>query len=58
MLGLQPVDYDDTSGDVRAVFDEIKAARNVADVNNVWKYLANRPKLLRRFWNELRELKR
>lgn len=38
------------------MFDEIKATRNVPDVNNVWKYLANRPKLLRRFWNELNEV--
>lgn len=56
MLDLKPVEYDETSGDVRAVFDEIKAARKVPDVNNVWKYLANRPKLLRRFWDELKEV--
>jgi AhpD family alkylhydroperoxidase len=56
MPGLMPMNYDDAPPDVRAVFDEIKTLRNVRDVNNVWKYLAHRPKLLRRFWDELREV--
>ena len=29
--------------DVRAVYDDIKTTRNVPDVNNFWKYLANDP---------------
>jgi AhpD family alkylhydroperoxidase len=35
---------------VRAVFDDIKATRNVAEVNNFWKYLASDPSLLKRTW--------
>jgi hypothetical protein len=34
------IEYTDASPAVRAVFDDIKATRNVPDVNNFWKYLA------------------
>ncbi|MBU8544466.1 MULTISPECIES: carboxymuconolactone decarboxylase family protein [Roseomonadaceae] len=39
--------------EVLAVFEEIKAARGVADVNNFWKSLAVDPVLLRRTWESL-----
>jgi len=37
-----PIEYADASPQVRAVYDDIKKTRNVADVNNFWKYLAKR----------------
>jgi len=40
--------------EAQAVFDEIKAARGVPDVNNFWKALAVDPPLLRRTWDRLR----
>ena len=46
--------YDDAPPEARAVFDEIKAARGVPDVNNFWKALAVDPPLLRRTWDSLR----
>jgi AhpD family alkylhydroperoxidase len=42
--------------EVRAVFDEIKAARGVADVNNFWKALAADPPTLRRTWDSLQQV--
>ena len=45
-----PVEYAEASHEVRAVFDDIKATRNLEDVNNFWKYLANDPGLLKRTW--------
>jgi AhpD family alkylhydroperoxidase len=39
---------------VRAVFDDIKATRNVPDVNNFWKYLARDPALLERTWESIK----
>ncbi|MBU8540450.1 carboxymuconolactone decarboxylase family protein [Falsiroseomonas tokyonensis] len=36
-----------------AVFEEIKAARGIPDVNNFWKALAVDPALLRRTWESL-----
>ena len=56
MAKPQPINYEDASTEVRAVFDEIKNARNVPDVNNIWKYLANDPVTLRRTWNSVREV--
>jgi AhpD family alkylhydroperoxidase len=46
----QPVEHANASPEVRAVFDDIKATRKVADVNNFWKYLARDPALLKRTW--------
>ena len=48
------IQYADAGAEVRAVFDEIKAARGVDDVNNFWKALAADPTLLRQTWERLR----
>ena len=53
-----PIDYADASPAVRAVFDDIKATRNVPDVNNFWKYLARDPALLKRTWESVKEVMR
>ena len=50
------IDYADASPEVRRVFDDIKATRNVPDVNNFWKYLARDPALLRRTWESVKEV--
>jgi AhpD family alkylhydroperoxidase len=52
----QPIEYAEAPGDVRAVFDDIKASRNVADVNNFWKYLGRDPTLLARTWQGVKEV--
>ena len=43
------------SSAVRAVYDDIKKTRNVPDVNNFWKHLANDPALLKRTWESVKE---
>jgi AhpD family alkylhydroperoxidase len=50
MTRPSPVEYSAASHEVRAVFDDIKATRNISDVNNFWKYLAADPALLKRTW--------
>ena len=50
------IDYADASLQVRRVFDDIKATRNVPDVNNFWKYLARDAALLRRTWESVKEI--
>ena len=52
----QPIEHAAASDEVRAVFDDIKASRNVPDVNNFWKYLANDPATLKRTWASLKEV--
>lgn len=52
----RPIEHADAAPAVRAVYDEIMAARGVSDVNNFWKYLANDPVTLRRTWDSLRQV--
>jgi AhpD family alkylhydroperoxidase len=50
------IEYEAASSEVKAVFDDIKRTRNVQDVNNFWKALANHPDILKRTWETLREV--
>jgi AhpD family alkylhydroperoxidase len=50
------IEYADAPPEVKAVFEDIKTSRNVPDVNNFWKYLANDPKSLKRTWESLKEV--
>ena len=56
MLMPALIEYADASPEVRAVFDDIKAARNLPDVNNFWKALAVHPPTLRRTWESHKEV--
>ena len=56
MAALQPIEYADASAEVRAVYDDIKAARQIKDVNNFWKYLAHDPTNLERTWTSIKEV--
>ena len=49
---------EDAPPEVRAIFDDIKRARNVEDVNNFWKALANQPETLKRTWELVRDVMR
>ena len=48
MATVKLIQYEDASPEVQAVFDDIKRTRNVPDVNNFWKALANQPENLKR----------
>ena len=50
------VEYADAPAEVRAVYDDIKAARGVPDVNNFWKALAVHPPTLQRTWDSLKQV--
>src|SRR5271169_2263522 len=52
----RPIEYADSSIEVRAVYDDIKPARGVPDVNNFWKYLANDPTTLKRTWESVKQV--
>jgi AhpD family alkylhydroperoxidase len=55
-LTMKPTTYEVASNDVKAVFDDIKMARKVPDVNNFWKYMANEPRMLKHVWESLKEI--
>ncbi|MEM7030676.1 MAG: carboxymuconolactone decarboxylase family protein [Chloroflexota bacterium] len=50
------IEYEDASPEVQAVFDDIKATRNVDDVNNFWKAMAHHPDTLKRIWETLKQV--
>jgi AhpD family alkylhydroperoxidase len=52
----QPISYEEMSSDARAVIEDIKRTRDVADVNDFWKYLARDPKTLKRTWESIKEV--
>ena len=53
---LPLVEYEDASGEVRAVYDDIKTTRNVEWINNFWKVLAHDPAELRRVWENVKQV--
>jgi len=50
------VEYAEAPPEVRAVYDEIMQARSTDWVNNFWKALANDPAMLRRTWDNVRQV--
>lgn len=58
MATVPLVRYEDAPREVQDIFDDIKRTRNVDDVNNFWKALANQPETLRRTWETVREVMR
>jgi AhpD family alkylhydroperoxidase len=56
MAIFKPIQEDEASGKVKEVFDEIKSARQITEVPNFWKMLANDPNELERTWSSLKEI--
>jgi AhpD family alkylhydroperoxidase len=56
MSAVPLIDESAASPEVRAVFDDIRATRDVDWINNFWKALANDPAALRRTWESLKEV--
>jgi AhpD family alkylhydroperoxidase len=52
----EPIEYNDASAEVRAVYDDIMATRKTDWVNNFWKVLAHDPASLRRIWANIKEV--
>jgi AhpD family alkylhydroperoxidase len=50
------IEYKDASPEVRAVYDDIMATRKTDSVNNFWKALAHDAALLKRTWEDTKEL--
>ncbi len=50
------IEYEDASPEVRAVYDDIMETRGLDWVNNFWKVIAHDPELLKRTWEDLRQV--
>src|SRR5579872_2045674 len=53
-LGL--IEYRDASPEVRAVYDDIMAVRKTDWINNFWKAIANDPAMLKRTWEDIKQI--
>ena len=50
------IEYADASPEVRAVYDDIMATRKTDWINNFWKALAHDPVLLKRTWQDIKQI--
>ncbi len=50
------IEYEQSSGLVREVFDDIRTTRRTNDINNFWKALAHHPPTLQRTWAMLKDV--
>lgn len=58
MATVKLIEYDQASPEVKAVYDDIMATRNVDWINNVWKALAVQPAMLKMVWESVKEVTR
>jgi AhpD family alkylhydroperoxidase len=50
------IEYQDASPEVRAVYDDIMATRKTDWINNFWKAIAHDPVLLKRTWEDIKQI--
>ena len=53
---FKPIQENEAKGKVKEVYDEIKTTRQITEVPNFWKMLANDPNELGRTWNSLKDI--
>ena len=53
---FKPIQENEAKGKVKEIFDEIKTTRQITEVPNFWKMLANDPNELDRTWNSLKDI--
>ena len=53
---FKPIQESEAKGKVKEIYDEIKTTRQINEVPNFWKMLANDPNELDRTWNSLKDI--
>jgi len=53
---IKPIQESEAKGKVKEIYDEIKTTRQITEVPNFWKMLANDPNELERSWNSLKQV--
>ena len=56
MTIFKPINENEAQGKVKEVFDNIKSSRNIEEVPNFWKYIANDPDTLERTWSSMKQV--
>src|SRR3984893_2825893 len=50
------IEYDDASAEVRAIYDDIMFTRKTDWINNFWKAIAHDPVMLKRTWEDIKQI--
>ena len=53
---FKPIQESKAKGKVKEIYDEIKSVRQITEVPNFWKNLANNPETLERTWTSLKQV--
>ena len=53
---FKPIPESEAKGKVKEIYDEIKSVRQITEVPNFWKNLANSPETLERTWSSLKQV--
>ena len=53
---FKPISENEAKGKVKEIYEEIKSVRQIAEVPNFWKSLANNPETLERTWSSLQQV--
>ena len=56
MAIFKPIQENEATGKVKEIYEDIKDKRQITEVPNFWKSLANNPETLERTWNNLQEI--
>ena len=56
MSTVRMVEYEEATGVVKEVYDDIMATKSIARVPNFWRTIATHPTLLKRVWTDLKDV--
>ena len=56
MPTFKSIQENEAKGKVKEIYDEIKSVRQITEVPNFWKNLANNPETLERTWASLKQV--
>jgi len=56
MPTFKPIQENEASEKVKEIFEEIKSVRQITEIPNFWKSLANNPETLERTWTSLKQV--
>ena len=53
---FKPIEENEAKGKVKEIYEDIKNKRQITEVPNFWKNLANNPETLERTWTSLQQV--
>jgi len=56
MTIFKPIQENEAKGKVKEIYDEIKKVRQITEIPNFWKTMANSPETLERTWKSLQQV--